>query len=148
MMKIVIGTDHRGYQHKEFMKEKITFDNIEWLDVGAQSDERSDYPEFAIAAVQKIQQREARVGILLCGTGVGMSIVANRFYGIYAGLVWNLTVAREAKEDDNINILVLPADFVSPEESVEIAAMWLTAQFKGGHYQDRIDEINALGGIK
>jgi len=147
-VKVVIGTDHRGYHHKEFIKEKISFDTIEWVDVGAQSDERSDYPDFAIAAVHKIQQREAHVGVLLCGTGVGMSIVANRFYGIFAGLVWNMTVAREAKEDDNINILVLPADFVSPEESVDIIEVWLTAQFKGGHYQNRIDTINALGGIR
>ena len=143
-MKIVIGTDHRGYQHKEFIKEKITFDNIEWLDVGAHSDVRSDYPEFAIPAMHKIQRREAQLGILLCGTGVGMSIIANRFFGIYAGLVWSMTAVREAKEDDNINVLVLPADFVSAEEAVELTAMWLTAQFKGGQYQKRIDLIDQL----
>lgn len=147
-MKIVIGADHRGYNHKEHLKEHITSDDITFIDVGAYSEDRSDYPEFSVAVAQKIQSKEAHIGILICGTGVGMSIVANRFTGIYAGIAWNIAVVRESKEDDNINVLILPADFVSQQTSLEIVSMWMTARFKGGHYQDRINKIDALGGIK
>lgn len=143
-MKIVIGADHRGYQYKQSIQHHAAFNHIEWIDVGAFSEERSDYPDFACACAKKIQKKEVTLGILLCGTGIGMSIAANRFNGIFAGLSWNVIVAREAKEDDNINVLVLPADFISLDEAFAITTIWLTARFKGGHYQDRIDEINHI----
>jgi len=147
-MKIAIGADHRGYLHKESIQAALGTMGIEVIDVGAYSDERSDYPDFAVAAVNTILKGEAARGILICGTGIGMSIAANRFYGIYAGLAWNNTVAQKAKEEDNINILVLPADFISQQESVEMVSTWLTAPFKGGHYQDRINKVEEIGGIK
>jgi len=147
-MKIAIGADHRGYNHKEHIKKHSTFNHITFIDVGAHSADRSDYPEFSILVAQKVQSQEASMGILMCGTGVGMSIVANRFEGIYAGIAWDVAVARKSKEDDNSNILILPADFVSLKTSLELVSVWMTAHFKGGRYQDRIDAIDVLGGVK
>lgn len=147
-MIIAIGADHRGFEHKEYIKKMLASELTQFNDLGAYSTERSDYPEYAIAVAKRIQQKEADCGILLCGSGVGMSIVANRFAGIYAGLVWDIAIAREAKEDDNVNVLVIPADAISMDTAIEIVVMWMAAQFKSGHYQDRLNSIDALGGIK
>lgn len=147
-MIIAIGSDHRGYAHKEYIKQHLETSHNTFYDVGAYSEDRSDYPQYAIMVAQKIQHKETDAGILICGSGVGMSIVANRFMGIYAGIVWDIAIAREAKEDDNINLIIIPADAVSLQSSIDIISMWMTAQFKGGHYQDRIAVIDALGGVK
>lgn len=138
-MKIAIGSDHRGFDHKNFIVEKIEF--VDWLDVGCFSSQKCDYPEFANLVVQSILKKESGLGVLLCGSGIGMAITANRFKKIYAGLCWNAEVAKVAKEDDNINILVLPSDFISPEQSIKIINSWLDAKFKGGIYQSRLDMI-------
>lgn len=146
ILNIVIGTDHRGFAMKEWLKKNlhVSATEISWLDVGTFDDQRTDYPLYATLAAQAIQEKKADVGILLCGTGVGMAIVANRFAGIYAALVWNKEIARASKEDDNANILVLPSDFVSNEQALEMIQAWLHASFKKGRYQYRIDMIDAI----
>lgn len=139
-MKIVIGTDHKGFLAKEFLKQQLS--DIEWLDVGTFDEERTDYPIFAKKVAQAILDGQAQQGVLLCGTGVGMAIAANRFSGIYAGLVWNEEIARLAKEDDNVNVLVLPADFLSNEQMDAMVRAWLSAQFNEGRYAERIAMID------
>lgn len=141
-MKIAIGADHRGFAHKEYIKKRYT--DIEWIDVGAYSDERSDYPIFACKVAELVANGDVQRGILLCGSGIGMVVAANRYHGVYAGLVWNDTVARLAAEHDNINILSLPTDFVSPEQSIILVQTWLQAHFLGGRYQKRIDLIDSI----
>lgn len=143
---IAIGADHRGYAMKEYIKKNIVSTQyaFEWLDVGAHDEDRSDYPEYAIAVAQQILNGTAQVGILLCGTGVGMAITANRFAGVYAALAWNEEVARLAKEDDNANVLVLPSDFVSDQDALSMTQIWLEATFKKGRYGYRIAMIDAL----
>lgn len=141
-MNIVIGADHRGFLHKEYIKEHI--DDVAFIDVGTYSHERTDYPLYADAACKKIVNAEADCGILLCGTGVGMAIVANRYKGIYAALVWNIETAARCKADDNANVLVLPSDYISPEESVAMISAWRMAEFKGGRYAQRIAMIAEL----
>lgn len=145
-MKIVIGADHRGFSFKEYIKEHLALKNetIGWLDVGTFNVDHADYPIYAEKLCREILDGNAQYGILLCGTGVGMAIVANRFSKIYAGLVWNAEVARLSKEDDNINVLVLPSDFVSQDQVLPIIDAWLSAKFNGGHYQARIDMIDQL----
>lgn len=140
-----IGADHRGFALKEFLKQQ-TFGsfNVSWHDVGAFSPERSDYPCFAIAISEHIRSGKTNFGVLLCGNGIGVSIVANRYKNIYCGLVWNPAVARSAREDDNINVLALPADYLSPDDTRAIIFAWLDARFKGGRYQERIDMIDQL----
>lgn len=148
-MEIAIGADHRGFEMKAYLKQYVIAgdDPIAWIDVGADSNEPSDYPIFAAKVVRAILTKEAQYGILLCGTGIGMSIVANRFSTIYAGLAWDEEVARLSREDDNTNVLVLPADFVDNDAAIKICNAWLSAHFKGGRHQKRIDMINALKGI-
>jgi ribose 5-phosphate isomerase B len=146
-MKLVIAADHRGFAHKEYIKQQASLANVilEWFDVGADDDRRTDYPIFAQKACQVILEGKAERGVLLCGSGVGMSIAANRYCGIYAGLAWNEEVARQSREDDNANVLVIPSDFVTKEQAVAMVNVWLAAEFREGRYQDRIDMIDAMG---
>jgi ribose 5-phosphate isomerase B len=143
-MKIVIGADHRGFAHKEVLKRQthIAGHTLSWIDAGAFNEERSDYPEYAQIAAGMIIDHEADCGILLCATGVGMAVAANRFPHIYAAVVWNNEVARRCKEDDNTNILVIPSDFVSDDQIFEMVRVWLEASFKGGRYQQRLSMID------
>ncbi len=146
-MKIAIGADHRGFNHKQYIKEQLSFidPSIEWVDVGAFNEQRSDYPVFARLVAQRVQNNEeANYGILICGSGVGMAVTANRYHGIYAGLAWNEDIASVGREHDNINVLVLPSDFISQEDAVKIVTAWFNADFFGGRYQKRIDMIDAI----
>lgn len=147
-MRIVIGSDHRGFNHKEFIKANLSMPGreISWVDVGSASLESCDYPIFAQEVVEALQTNQADVGILLCGSGVGMSIAANRFKGIYAGLAWNEEVACLSKEHDNVNVLVLPSDFVSTEQAISMIEAWINAEFLGERHQRRIELIDKLGG--
>jgi ribose 5-phosphate isomerase B len=139
-IRIAIGADHRGFVLKSFLttKKMVGPFSIEWEDVGTCTIERTDYPLFARKVVQLMQDCWVDVGIMACGTGIGMAIAANRFRGIYAGLAWNEEVGRKAKEDDNVNVLVLPADFISLQEGYDIVLAWLSASFKAGRYQERL----------
>lgn len=150
MLKIAIGSDHRGYTHKAVIQQAVTLEikRIEWIDVGCFSAERTDYPPFAYDVVQAIITKKADVGILLCGSGIGMVIAANRFDKIYAGLAWDKQTAARAKEEDNVNVLSLPADYITPEQAVEMVIVWLNAQFLGDRYQKRIAMIDKWGGLK
>lgn len=140
MIKIAIGTDHRGFAHKEYLIKHCT--EIEWIDVGAFDQERSDYPIFARRAVDLVLIHTVSCAVLLCGSGAGMAIAANRFSGIYAAVAWSSEVARAAKEDDAVNVLVIPADYVSQEEAQRIVVAWHKIPFKGGRYADRISMID------
>jgi len=139
-MKIAIGTDHRGFLHKEFIKQHMS--DIEWVDVGAYNQERTDYPLFAHKVVELMLSYQVDAGILLCASGGGMAIAANRYKHIYAVVAWNVEIARQCKQEDNANILVIPADFVSAEETVCMIKEWLGQEFKGGRYAERIAMID------
>ena len=140
-MKITIGTDHRGFILKNIIVTSI--DSHEFLDIGCFDDNRCDYPEFAKKVVDVVLSEKADMGILLCGSGIGMAIAANRYKGIFAGLCWSPDVAIAGRQDDNINILVLPADFISPEQAITTVRAWLNATFKGEHYQKRLEMIDS-----
>jgi len=139
-MIIAIGADHRGYAVKELLKKH--FSQHEFIDVGAFSTDRSDYPLFAHAVAKLVQEKKADRGILLCGSGIGMAIVANRYEHIYAGVVWNEAIARQSREHDNSNTLVLPCDCVATFDPIELTTIWLRAQFLGGRYAMRIAMID------
>ena len=144
-MKIAIGADHRGFEHKDYIQKELH--EQEWIDVGAFNDERSDYPEFAKLVAPLVAKGEVDFGVLICGSGVGMAIVANRFARVYAALAWDVSSARLSREHDKSNILVIPSDFVSKEQSVQMIKQWLSAVFRQGRYQERIDMIDVLGGL-
>lgn len=139
-MKISIGADHRGFQLKANIIDH--FDQYEWLDVGTYSQDRTDYPIYAKRVCSDITKGDADRGILLCGSGVGICIAANRCKGIYAALCWNSKIAAMAVEDDGANVLVLPADFISQDQAFSIIETWLKAEFKGGVYQRRLEMMD------
>ena len=139
-MKISIGADHRGFKLKNAIIEHT--DHHEWLDVGTYSEQRTDYPIYARRVCEDIINGAAEAGVLLCASGVGMSMAANRFKKIYAALCWNQIVARVAKEDDGANVLVIPVDFVKREQVFEMVNSWLEAEFKVGLYQRRLEMID------
>lgn len=139
MSKILIAADHRGYNLKEFLKT-----NVELTDYGTNSTESIDYPLLVPSVCKELQKNASYNAILICGSGVGMSIAANRFKGIYAALCWNKDISRKAKEDDNANILILPADFISNKVALDTVNSWLKSKFKGGKYQRRINQIDNI----
>ena len=141
-MKIAIGADHRGFLHKEFIKQEMR--SIEWLDVGTENEERTDYPLFSDKVVDLMRRGIVHYGVLLCGTGGGMAIAANRYKNIYAVVAWNAQVAQRCKQEDNANILVLPCDFITHDDAVTIINAWLSHEFKGGRYAQRLAMIHKI----
>jgi len=139
-MRIAIGADHRGYRQKEFIKGRLK--DISWLDVGASDARRSDYPIFAHAVCDLINDDSADRGILLCGSGIGMAMAANRYPGIYAGVAWKPDVAIHGRRQDNMNVLVIPSDFVPRNTVLWIVKAWLDTRFGGARYQERLDMID------
>ena len=144
-MKLILATDHRGFLLKEYLKTltHVNQQAVTWVDVGAFTADRSDYPIFAHAAIQEFHTRGADGIILLCGSGNGMAIVANRSAHIYACVAWNASIAMLAKTDDNCNALVIPADVITQQEITQIISCWLSAPFKGGRYARRLALIDA-----
>jgi ribose 5-phosphate isomerase B len=141
-MRISIGADHRGFALKNFIINY--FKEYQWIDVGTNSQERIDYPPFAQKVCRDVLEGRADCGIVICGSGIGVSIAANRFKGIYAALCWDPEVARHAREYDGANVLALPANFVEPELTIDIVNAWTGAEFKGGIYQKRLDMIEDI----
>lgn len=135
-MKIAIGTDHRGFELKQAIQKELA--HIAWHDCGTHSAERTDYPIYAHAVVKELLNKNVEVGVLLCGTGIGMAIAANRHVGIRAALAWSSAIAIRAKEEDYANVLVLPADYVTVEQAVMMIKAWLAARPKEGRYKERI----------
>lgn len=134
--RIAISADHRGFLLKQYLMNECK--DIQWTDYGSYTSERTDYPLFVPPVIKALKTGLVEYGILICGTGIGMAIAANRYKNIYAGVVWNADLARLSKEDDNVNILVLPADFITQDEAFLCVTSWLTASFKKGRYQDRL----------
>ena len=141
---IAIGADHGGYKLKEEIKKYLEEIGIEYKDVGTYSEERTDYPIYAKAVAEEIIKKECDKGILICKSGCGMLIVANKFKGIRAGFVINEEEARFAKADDNINVVAISGKNTSASEAIKIIRMWLGTEFKGGRYQERIDMIEKI----
>jgi ribose 5-phosphate isomerase B len=141
---IAIGCDHGGYKLKEEIKKYLDEVGIEYKDFGTNSEERTDYPIYAKKVADSILEKECDKGILLCKSGCGMSIVANKFKGIRAGLVINENEAKFAKADDDINVITISGNNTTIEEAIKIIRMWLGTEFKGGRYQERIEMINKI----
>ena len=143
-MKIAIGADHGGYKLKEEIKKYLTEKEIEYVDFGTNSEERVDYPVIAKEVCTNIQNKEADLGIIICKTGYGMSIVANKFKGIRCATCYNEESAKFAKLHNNINVLALGAEYVSVNEAICILRMILATEFEGGRHNERLNMIKEL----
>jgi len=143
-MRLSIGTDHAGFAFKEGLKAWLQAQGHAVQDEGAHSLERCDYPDFAQAVAERVAGGGADKGILICGTGIGMSIAANKVKGIRAALVHDLYTARMSREHNDANILVLPARMIAPEYAQEICKTWFASQYEGQRHQARLDKITSL----
>lgn len=143
MVSIAIGADHGGFALKE--KIKKFNDSIQWVDVGAFDTESSNYAEFAHLVAQKVQNHHVDLGILICRSGIGVSITANRYRGVYAALCLNKSMVLSARAHNNANILCMAADYVSFEEAQEMIKVFLSASFEaGGRHEFRINTIDGF----
>jgi ribose 5-phosphate isomerase B len=140
-MKIALGCDHRGYTAKTCIKDLLTKMGEEVVDFGTDSNKSMDYPDPAFAAASAVQDGNCDVGVLFCGSGIGMSITANKLHGIRAALCHDELTAEMARRHNNANILCLPADLVGEALMRRIVEVWLKTQFEGGRHQRRIDKI-------
>lgn len=140
-MKVYIGSDHAGVDLKTLIKERFG-GLFEFEDMGAFTTESVDYPDFAHKVAENVLADGDSQGILICGTGNGMAITANKHAGIRAALCWSPDIAALAKQHNNANIIVLPARFISPETAFATLEAFFSAEFEGGRHQQRIDKIN------
>ncbi len=140
-MKIAIGSDHAGYPLKERIKNYLIQMGYEVLDFGTTSIESTDYPFFARDVALAIQKGQAQRGILICGTGIGMSIVANKFKGVRAALCLNEYMARVSRKHNDANVLCLGNRVVGEDLALAIVSTWLTTEFEGGRHEKRVHLI-------
>ena len=138
---IPIGSDHAGFQLKERLKEELRRLGYAVEDVGTDSDSSVDYPDFAHVVASRVDEGKATRGVLLCGTGLGMSYAANRHRGVRAAVAWSPEVARLAREHNDANVLVLPARFLNEDDGVAILRTWLETPFEGGRHHRRVTKI-------
>ena len=141
---IAIASDHGGYALKEELKKYLEEKEIEYKDFGCDSDERTDYPIYAKAVAKSIQDKECDKGILICGTGFGMTMVANKFKGIRCASCWNEEVAKLLKAHNNANIIALPGRFINVSEAVVMIRAWLGTEFMGGRHSERLQMIEEI----
>jgi ribose 5-phosphate isomerase B len=140
-MKIAIGCDHAGYKMKEYIKEYLTSKKIELKDFGTYSEERADYPDFAHAVSNVVENKEFDLGILVCGSGNGINIAANKHQGIRAALCWNEELAALARQHNDANILSLPGRFIDDDTALKCVDAFLNNTFEGGRHADRVNKI-------
>ncbi len=141
---IALASDHGGLRLKEAVKQLLTERGIPFEDCGTENGESVDYPDYGEKVARKVAAGAAEKGILFCGTGIGMSIVANKFPHVRAALVTDPFMARMAKEHNNANILVLGGRVIGDNEAREMVATWLDTTFEGGRHQGRLDKIAAI----
>lgn len=142
---VVIGSDHAAYALKEKVKAFLVENRIDVEDVGTHGEDSVDYPDFAIKAASMVSEKKFQRGILLCGTGLGMSMAANKFKHVRAALCTDLFSAIMSRRHNDANILVLGGRITGVDLALEIVRVWLSTPFDGGRHQKRIDKFNELG---
>jgi len=140
--KVAIGSDHAGFDLKEKVKEYLTNKGIMFEDFGPFSDERADYPDFAHPVAKAVKEGEVDLGILMCGSGNGINMTANKHKGIRSALCWREDIAEMARLHNNANIIALPARYITEETSLSCVDVFLRTEFEGGRHQGRVDKIN------
>ncbi|MGB8130628.1 MAG: ribose 5-phosphate isomerase B [Candidatus Angelobacter sp.] len=143
-MRIALGADHAGYQLKDDIKQHLEQQGISVRDEGTSSAESVDYPDYASAVAHDVSEQRADLGILVCGSGIGMAISANKVDGIRAANVSTEYEAQVSREHNNANVLTLGARIIGPEEAFRIVDMWLATQFAGGRHERRVEKIMAI----
>ena len=143
-MHIAIGNDHAGIERKKAILDTLQSKGHTFVDCGTNSSESCDYPDYAHKVCVAVQDESAELGILICGTGIGMSIAANKYVGIRAALVQDIDSAKATRKHNNSNILCLGARVINTQTTIDILIAWLETSFEGGRHQRRIDKISQV----
>jgi len=141
-MKIAIGCDHAAFQLKEKLKSYLVSKGFEIKDFGCYSEERVDYPDFAHPVANAVKSKEFDFGLLLCGSGNGINITANKHKGIRSALCWTAEIAAMARLHNDANILTLPARYITEEEAKKCVDVFYATNFEGGRHTDRVSKIS------
>jgi len=140
-MKLVIGGDHAGFQLKEKFIAVLNEKGHDVKDLGPFSEESCDYPDFAHPVASAVQNNVAELGILICGSGNGVNMVANKYQDVRSALCWDVELASMAKEHNNANVLAVPARYISEEKALNILSTFLDTNFEGGRHERRVNKI-------
>ena len=139
-----VGADHGGYKLKEEIKKYLDELGLEYKDFGCYDETRTDYPIYAKKVAEEVSSKRCELGILVCRSGAGMTIVANKFKGVRAANFTNEEETRLSKADDDINIAVFGGDYITPNEAIRMLRIWIATEFKGGRYFERIQMIQDI----
>jgi ribose 5-phosphate isomerase B len=143
-MKIALAADHAGYEEKEKVKKTLEELGVEYEDMGTYSCDSVDYPDYARKVGEAVARGDAEQGLLVCGSGTGMAIAANKVPGVRAAVAWNEEIARLAREHNNANVLSLAARFTPVQEMDKILRAWFGAHFDGGRHERRVEKITEI----
>jgi ribose 5-phosphate isomerase B len=138
---IPIGADHAGFQLKEVVKNHLMSKGYEVKDFGCFSEESIDYPDYAHPVASMVEENDGMFGIVICGSGNGINMTANKHQGIRSALCWKNEIAELARLHNDANIIALPARFISEEEGIKMVDTFLTTEFEGGRHQNRVNKI-------
>ena len=138
---ILIASDHAGFELKERLEQTLRGMGYDVRDLGTDSEASTDYADYAHPLARSVSAGEEQRGVLLCGTGLGMSYVANRYPHVRAAVAWSPEIAELARKHNDANVLVLPARFLSEDEAVRILKAWLDTPFEGGRHERRVLKI-------
>jgi len=143
-MKIALAADHGGFELKEKVKADLLRKGIEVLDLGCYSEESVDYPNYGKACGEAVMRGDADRGVVICGTGIGISIAANKVKGIRCALCTSTFMAEMSRKHNNANMLALGGRILDPELALKILDVWLTTEFEGGRHQRRVDLLDSM----
>ena len=144
IMKIEIAADHAGFEEKEKIKKTLDSIGADYTDMGTDSTVSVDYPDFARKVGEAVADGEYDRGILVCGSGTGMAIAANKVPGVRAAVAWNEEIARLSRQHNNANVLSLAARYIPDEEQEKIVKAWLETDFEGGRHERRVEKIEQI----
>ena len=139
---IPIGADHAGFKLKNLIIKHLNDKGLETKDFGCYSEESIDYPDYAHPVAESVGNDSNLLGVLICGSGNGISMTANKHQNIRSAICWNVEIAKLAREHNNANIITLPARFISEEEALKMIDVFFETEFEGGRHQRRVDKIS------
>jgi ribose 5-phosphate isomerase B len=140
-MKIAIGNDHAGTYYKNTIVEYLKSENIEVINYGTNSEDSVDYPDFVHPVATDVESNSVDLGIIICGSGNGASMTANKHQGVRSALCWTKEITKLAREHNDANILSIPARFTSVQQALEMVKVFLNTDFEGGRHQTRVNKI-------
>lgn len=143
-MRIALASDHAGYAEKERLKDLLATLGVEFEDLGTMSEESVDYPDYARAVAEQVAQGQVEQGLLVCGSGTGMAITANKVPGVRAAVAWSEETARLARQHNNANVLAIGARTTPPDDIPKIVRAWFATEFEGGRHAERVEKISEV----